>query len=435
MEDLQDIDEYSTADFGRKSSAYNELIGELENEVSQESIELSDFVGRQPAYLTPVMLAWYQDHVEAKRIGALATIDAIFSSIGEKGRTVFLALETDRIEDDRLDRKRTIKKAHIDRNQAAYGRLSALREAMESAEQLYQDKQNDHGGRHPTVPGWWYWLLLGFVGIFEAMINFESFSALNFMTPAIALGSTVVIAIVLALASHLHGTLIKQWSYYFGEHREDIDRFAAHRMWVLGSIALGAVLGSVWYARAAYLAESITEAAIIGGTEPSWLSTVGGSLLLNLAVYIAGVIIAYLSHDRDPSFTDAFLTRAKFQRQYRAAQEKIERANNRQFRRIDAEAEERLKAARAADRVLRNRHRNEYREAERQFKRLVAKDAAVESTLNDYRNKLVAAARGQKLMIKVPAQIRTEDSDVELISPQKFNAKPIRLKYILSHKA
>jgi hypothetical protein len=140
----------------------------------------------------------------------------------------------------------------------------------------------------------------------EAALNLESFEALPWATPAIAWGATIIIGIALGLASHFHGTVLKQYAYWFGAEQHDHHRGPAWRMVLIGSITLAVALGFVYYARSAYFIAYVGPLSGFGQSDAnlSVLWIVGGSLLGNTIVYLVGVLWAYLLHDNDPEFAD-----------------------------------------------------------------------------------------------------------------------------------
>ena len=97
-------------------------------------------------------------------------------------------------------------------------------------------------------------------------------------------------------------TLLRQARVLFDPSQDDIDRLVGWRMLGIGTLALAVVLGTVWYARSAYFADELRVAGVFGRDAPTAFATIGGSLLGNVAVWLGGVILAFLVHDPDPHF-------------------------------------------------------------------------------------------------------------------------------------
>lgn len=246
------------------------------------------------------------------------------------------------------------------------------------------------------------------------------------MTPAIALGSTVVIAVILALSSHLHGKFLKEAQHVFGAQRKDGELASAWRMFGIATLGLSIVLWAVYYARSNYLADIILEQTVIGGTPPSWFSTVGGSLLLNLGVWVAGVILSYIFHDPDPDYPEAYQSYVKHRDDYRTSQLKLEKDVERRFEQIDAQASIEREHARTFDESMSNDA--EFQTARQAFQRIKSKDSEVLGLLRTYQSELASMAKDAKLKL-------TKQSDLESATPTElthaeYSALQLKMKYV-----
>lgn len=423
------VQAYASQDFSPTGDPFRELLLDMESEVSSRGPILTDYIGSTPPYLTPAMAQWYSRFVTPKRKAALDAVENLFGHVRtqQDAGGIFLERALDEIDDHRLSQKRTVKTNHIEKNTAEYSKRDELKEEYDKAKRSFANIQANKKGRPPKLIHWWYWLLLAGVGIAEGMINFESFKSIKIMpSPAVALGSTIVIAVLLAAASHMHGTLTKQASAYLGPHRDDIDRMDAVWLFSLGTAGLLTVLGTVWYARSSYLADVITEMTIVGGVAPSWWSTIGGSLGMNFAVYVVGVILAFLCHDDDPAYPAALVHREGCAKKYRKIDDRLNGQLRREFEKIDAQAEKNKGEARGRDSSL--QHLETYQTARRTYEQVAAKDAEVIGSLENYRGLLVREGLKVGLILKIPSTLQKEV--IEEIDPNQYAGIHIPLKHI-----
>ena len=104
-------------------------------------------------------------------------------------------------------KKRQSQKSSREKRKAEYDRYDEAKLEYFKAKEDYDELRSRHG-REAKLRPIWYIPALGLIGVFEALINFDSFNAIKMFTPAIALGVTFIVALALATASHLHGTVI-----------------------------------------------------------------------------------------------------------------------------------------------------------------------------------------------------------------------------------
>lgn len=156
----------------------------------------------------------------------------------------------------------------------------------------------------------YYWVVLALVLVTECFVNYHAFNAF-WGVPAVALGTTLILGILLALAAHQHGELIKQWSYLFSRAKSPSDRAGSWRMFALSSSALAIVLGFTGWARWAAALEAMHSQgggdSILGNVGVIQVNPVRDvliSLIANLGAWMVGVIISYAGHDRDPDYMD-----------------------------------------------------------------------------------------------------------------------------------
>lgn len=182
-------------------------------------------------------------------------------------------------------------------------------ENYQRSRQRYNDFRDKYKNRSATMfcKTWPYPILLFLVLLTECFVNYHSFN-MFWGVPAVALGTTIILGILLALAAHLHGELIKQWSNLFAPSRSSAERWGAWRMFGISTAALAIVLGFTGWARWAAAIESIHGQDVgsvlgdIGIVQVNPMRDVFISLIANVGAWMVGVIISYAGHDPDPEY-------------------------------------------------------------------------------------------------------------------------------------
>jgi len=429
MSDFPCVHAYCELDLANDGEAVTALLSDfdIQREGEAKEIVLTDIIGAAPASITPQMRNWYNSHIERLRKPALDEVNDALSSISADIGVGAALLERrlDQISDNQILEKRKSRSQSAQQNVGEYSVLTERKRSFQEASRMY-DRRRMERRREPKIIGWFYWLLIAFVGIFEIFINFDAFSSLKFMTPLTATGSTVVIAILLALASHLHGAFFKEFQFRFGDQGRQGDKGVAWRTFFLGTVALMVVLAAVWYARANYFKDTVMEAAVIGGTPPSWLATVGGSLLQNVGVWVTGTIISYLCHDADPEFPELRKSKDLHSSRYRKLESKLNGEIEKELRRIDAQSQDQRTDAKHLD--LGMSHEEKYLDARRQFDRLSGQDARVIGLLQQYQTEFVNQATENETKIQMVDE--TESSGKRNIFPADYGAIQIKLKHL-----
>jgi hypothetical protein len=220
----------------------------------------------------------------------------------------------------------------------------------------FRDK---HGNREAVMfartP--YYGFLLFLVLLTECFINYNAFNTF-WGVPAVAFGSTVILGVLLALASHGYGEILKQWSFRFGRGRDPGERWTDWRMFGMSTAGLVIVLAFTGWARWAAAIDMMVDQSqasalgSIGIVQVDPLRDVLVSLIANIGAWLVGVIISYLAHDPDPEYMAAT-------RQFRAARKAYDRARDaQQVRREHIEAraaktiEEKTRAAETRQRAV-----------------------------------------------------------------------------------
>ncbi len=164
-----------------------------------------------------------------------------------------------------------------------------------------------------------YLLLLFCVGITEWFINYNTL--LSFLNvPAVAMAGTGVIALALAMASHVHGTDLKQWKKKFGPAVEGADR--PYGFLILATVTVIVIFATVGWMR--YQATmSVLQSQNSGNLLGSQFAVqaypgrdVVISMGMNVLVWLAGTILAYYMHDPDAGYVKSALDFMKSRRKY-----------------------------------------------------------------------------------------------------------------------
>ncbi len=222
----------------------------------------------------------------------------------------------------------------------------------------YQDKKLEHdqtkqryetmfaelGGKPPVRKRVWvYALSIMFIGAIEWFINFSTF---NIKYPeGIAFGATVLVALAIAIASHLHGALLKQRVALFAPHRKKADKNQVLVVQSIFTLLLLLSLLVVTWNRYDLLAEQMGNAGgglpTLPGEEPeggSIMSELLPFVIMNVLVWIVGIAISYFTHDSRPDYQES-------RRDYDHAKgefHKVDKRLQEEMERIDAEYEVKL---------------------------------------------------------------------------------------------
>ena len=213
---------------------------------------------------------------------------------------------------DDLGRRRDEDVAAVERDMEQDHRYRERRARFEEADTRFRRYSDANGNRGAVMIAKQpvYLLALACVGITEWLINYTTFF-LFFGIPAIAAGTTLILAGLLAFASDGHGAILKQWTHRFGHHAERIKRIADWRYLALATLALLVVLAAAGGSRYMAALRVMREQAgpNILGSDVAVQSDPGIdvllSLLANLAAWLVGIFLAYVSHDIDPDYMDA----------------------------------------------------------------------------------------------------------------------------------
>lgn len=214
---------------------------ETEDADERARIMLTGDLDQSPAGLTPNMSAWYARFVAGRRHAAIAAVRNRFEGDQVRGVPSILAeSEIDRVGHE------TARAKHRALNEFFTNRAALMRASDELARD-YERMCAEQGGRKPRmISPKLYAAGLGVVVLLELFLNFESFMAVRFIgSPFLATGITALVALAIGWASHLHGTLLRQWDYYFGPH-DQVRRLQGWRMLGIGPSCSASRLALCW---------------------------------------------------------------------------------------------------------------------------------------------------------------------------------------------
>lgn len=427
----QALDAYLAIDFTPNGEFHNGLIASVEPAVRQTMVEqkvyLTGLTGETPPFLTPTMDTWYK-RIAARRNPAMESIRNAFGedSFNKGARGQLAEAEIDRAQDEYLEARKRFVVGHRLDKRAQYQELEQLKQDESFARHAYAQMRSELGDREPkmlSVPI--YLVVLCLIGIAEALLNFESFNALKWATPAIALGMTLLVAAGLAFASHCHGTLLKQWEYYFGAHQEDISRGRAMRLFGLGTTSFLFAMAAVYYARDTYLSDMMNVRLTMGGEadiNPLWV--IGGSLLGNVIVYVVGAIIAYLMHDPNPEYPEKKRELDGIEKERQALQTKLDGMRQRELERLEAVLQKQRQRIKSLESL--QKRSPLYARNRQWFAELQQQDANLLAALQDFKDRYIAALGEAGT---ATFYWRNEDDEQIALSPAQFHGLPVKLKY------
>ncbi len=347
-------------------------------------VHLTEGLDGSPLGLTPEMNAWYTQHVGPLRNAAIAAVQHRFAQDRIRDvPCVFREYEADQI------RNRTLveKIAAVDEFRRA---TAEKRRDLDHALREFEVMRAEQGGRPPRMMNpWLYWLGLVAIVILEFFLNFESFLSVPWIqSPFFAFCLTTLIGLAMGGASHYHGSLLRQWEYFFGPH-DKVRNHQGRRMLAIGStlllLAMGAVVGARYY----YIIPQIVEASLLGVRPPSMVGSLSFMAAGNLIVYLVGVAWAYSTHDEIPDYPEAKRKADLLQRDYDSA---FAGRVTAELNRLDQRAAAENKTLAARDTM---QNASPHYEANRRLVAMIrAKDDEVVAALKDYRARLARRAPG-----------------------------------------
>lgn len=201
--------------------------------------------------------------------------------------------------------------------------------AKQEAERTYESLLEGDGGRPVNYFGrtWQYLLILFGITSIEWMINYDSFFAWTGVV-VIAAGFTIGMALAVALAAHVHGEYLKQWGSRFGPASDEKGKYVFFIVFVTTALIVAVIVAG--WARYSLAMHNIgaqgptIQIDGIGLDQPSPITDVYFSLGINLIVWLVGLVIAFMAHDRNHKLMEAWFARWIRTRQFNQVNKPVE---------------------------------------------------------------------------------------------------------------
>lgn len=422
--DTSSLDAYLLLPVGPGEALNEQLQACVETEQAAHGcVTLTDDFSHEPADLTPVMRAWYSAEVAPRRLQALAELRARFGDDRFGAGAVrghLFESELDQLEHDRRASQRTVHDRFHREN-------TSLVKARDIARSEYEHERALAGSRDPILPRptLYFAVLLVFV-VGEFLLNIESIRQVPIITSwALATGATAFCALALGWAGHIHGQMLKQWSFWFGP--QDTGRtFEGARYLGIGKVLLFMALGFIAYARSSFIFPKIQQAAILGVRPPSLLGSILAMLLTNVIVYAASAAWSFLRHDANPEYVNKAI---KYEKLRQTLQSRIGGLNT-ELARLDQKHLQNVGRIQSFDREQQSAAAYTLNRAA--FARFQAKDEAVKGAMDRYRTALVRRLRREKIdPVFVKARLDKEDAaKTERLSAEDWLATSLGIKLI-----
>lgn len=216
-------------------------------------------------------------------------------------------MEFDNLISERDSAVKAIKDKH---HQGRLGQLSASREETKA---LFDSMRKANNGKPPRRLPIWYFGVLFAIGASEWLINYDTFE-FKFAVTAMAIGMTLLVAFSFAAASHFHGEALKQRGAQFGKH-VDLSLKTTHRLFfIVSSVLFLVCFVAVVMVRYQVIQDQFSMSPNMGGPtlpgqstgpQQSVMQLLFPTVLMNLAVYLLGLVISYAVHDPIPGYQAA----------------------------------------------------------------------------------------------------------------------------------
>jgi hypothetical protein len=295
---------YLRMDLSKNSETYKSLFQELDVEASSEGslvLTAAGDDGAAGAGLTSRMNAWLNAQVNPSRFAAINEVVSAASKIqhGQKRGAILEQVEIDRIDLKAAQKKASVIESFNNKHHASIEEKNELQEQ-------YNQQRAEAGGLDAKVPSkfWEYSIILLLVMPLEGLINFESFRGAPWIkSDAMALGTTLLVGIFIAIAAYCFGLLVRQL-HYFSRPADGKRRVKAWSMFGLGLLLLIAALLAVASARTYGILPRIEEALVLGQTPPNLVIAVASSLVLNVGCFLAAATFTFFTNDPDPDYCE-----------------------------------------------------------------------------------------------------------------------------------
>jgi hypothetical protein len=296
------------------------------------------------------------------------------------------------------------------------GELGQKRKELDEAVDVYEKMRKANGNKPPRKLPFWYFIVLLVIGAGEWLINYETFAA-KFEVVAMSIGMTLLVALSFAAASHFHGEFLKQRVALVGAHVPVPRKRTHYTFQILATLLMLASLVAVVLVRYLVLTEELGSSGpgLPGGlpgsesnTQESVFQLLLPTVLLNLAVYLLGLVISYAVHDSVPD--------------YQRAKKDMERAQE-EHKRVDKKRQEKVKQVgeemRAKKQEVGSVYEDNFTESQRCQQLLdqiqARRDKVAKSTLSE------ANSRAQKYRSILVGEARKLGMDEMVVGPESMS--------------
>ena len=421
----KEIDAYTELDLSEGGIVQQDLMMRVDQEAQLSEIHLSDLYDTMPSNLTGSMRQWFMEHVSPMRNAALESVSNYLRNIDRTahGDPVFEERDRQNLRRDAHKGKQDVLRKDRDAHKAEYERLETLRSEEQKARRNFETLRSRHGREPKEWPKGLYMFVLLIIGLAELGINWESFNAIDYFTPAIATGTAFVIGMALALSSHFSGMTMRQYRARFNDAADDLDRYSGWKMFALAGTTLSIALGAVYYSRIFYFQQLVMD-SWGAGSDVSMVKVVGGSMISNLLVWLVGVLIAYMAHDPDPDFPSVKHQLDKISSQREEKSNNIDKRIGKEYTKIDA-------IYRKENEALENQIRAmsgiaEQREADEMVAKIKAQDDRIKSLLARYQSKLLSVAEPSTVFVRK----NSEFAGQEILSSRQYEQNDMVMNYV-----
>ena len=209
------------------------------------------------------------------------------------------------------------------------------KQAKNNAEARYEKLLKQNSNRPPKIMVLWLYIpALLLVGLVEAFINFSTFNG-YFGSEGLAYGSTIIVALIFAAASHFHGEFWKQRLELMGPDVEKRERRHELVVQLIVTVFFFLVFAGLMMVRYEVVLEQLSAVSVGGGlpgislpgtevaAEPSIWQKIMPTLLMNLGVWGLGGFVSYWMHDAKPFFEGAHRNYVKSRKKFNQLDSKL----------------------------------------------------------------------------------------------------------------
>lgn len=197
------------------------------------------------------------------------------------------------------------------------------------AEQVYVKMNKAQGGKAPIKANHilYFFVMVMFSSV-EFFINYSTFNE-KYAVPTLAVGSTLLLAVMFAIAGHFQGKYLKQRLELVGPSIE--QRKKRHQILILVfSISLALIaLAAISIVRQQVIADEIVAQgggllADEFGPQQSPFELLIPFLLMNVLVWFGGIAISYFLHDAIPGYQEAYKNLVKARKEFNILDDKLQ---------------------------------------------------------------------------------------------------------------